>query len=434
MVAAVRAEGAAPAEAVAPIAGAAQPRIDPKKIPELIEPGPERRGAHVSTIPIVEAQAQANPIVRLCLAYSEFNIKDAINKYIRKDIDFNVAAGDGYDPLDAMEDVKKIDTLNILSIYVNSLVFNQEIFSELIIRFTHLPRGNQFILRAAQYMRPIMRRICYLIDAGQRATIGASMDMVSSFYPYQPTPHDFSKFTMLDDGMRNAWLQYLINKIFGAGGVDPQTIFDNMKLFVLLYNYIGPVGAFPDTPPVINYLDVVGPLIDEHYAGCKTKDVNLLLRTMSWESEEPRVVAAFDIASADAAARAAAARVPAGRAAGINAKDKQLARVAPKSASFLTPIDSRLAEITKKHKSSSTAKLDLNRVKAGGNKPNNHTRRNKNKRKKNSKTKTKTKAKSSPKYKKRIPSSRSGSQSNRKKYKPTKSQKNVTFKRRRARK
>ena len=67
-------------------------------------------------------------------------------------------------------------------------------------------------------------------------------------------------------------------------------------------------------------------------------------------------------------------------------------------------------------------------------KPNNHTRRNKNNRKKNSKTKTKTKAKSSTKYKKVIPYSRSGSQSNRKKSKPKKSQKNVTFKRRRARK
>jgi hypothetical protein len=69
-------------------------------------------------------------------------------------------------------------------------------------------------------------------------------------------------------------------------------------------------------------------------------------------------------------------------------------------------------------------------------KPNNHTRRNKNNRKKNSKTKTKTKtkAKSCTKYKKVIPYSRSGSQSNRKKSKPKKSQKNVTFKRRRARK
>jgi hypothetical protein len=67
-------------------------------------------------------------------------------------------------------------------------------------------------------------------------------------------------------------------------------------------------------------------------------------------------------------------------------------------------------------------------------KTNNHTRRNKNKRKKNTKSKTKFKPKSSSKYKKVIPSSRSGSQSNRKKSKPKKSQKNVTFKRRRARK
>ena len=69
-------------------------------------------------------------------------------------------------------------------------------------------------------------------------------------------------------------------------------------------------------------------------------------------------------------------------------------------------------------------------------KTNNHTRRNKNKRKKNSKSKTKTKfkTKSSPKHRKAIPSSRSGSQSNRKKSKTKKSQKNVTFKRRRARK
>lgn len=64
-------------------------------------------------------------------------------------------------------------------------------------------------------------------------------------------------------------------------------------------------------------------------------------------------------------------------------------------------------------------------------KPNNHTRRNKNKRKKNSKTKTKFNTKSSPKHRKVIPSSCSGSQSNRKKSKPKKSQKNVTFKRRR---
>jgi hypothetical protein len=77
-----------------------------------------------------------------------------------------------------------------------------------------------------------------------------------------------------------------------------------------------------------------------------------------------------------------------------------------------------------------------NKTKSNNNlsKKNNHTRRNKNKRKKNTKNKTKFKPKSSSKYKKVIPSSRYGSQSNRKKSKPKKSQKNVTFKRRRARK
>ena len=61
-------------------------------------------------------------------------------------------------------------------------------------------------------------------------------------------------------------------------------------------------------------------------------------------------------------------------------------------------------------------------------KKNNHTRRNNNKRIKNSKTK------SFHKHRKVIPYSRSGSQSNRKKSKSKKSQKNVTFKRWRARK
>ena len=61
-------------------------------------------------------------------------------------------------------------------------------------------------------------------------------------------------------------------------------------------------------------------------------------------------------------------------------------------------------------------------------KKNNHTRRNNNKLIKNSKTK------SFHKHRKVIPYSRSGSQSNRKKSKSKKSQKNVTFKRWRARK
>ena len=410
------------AAALAPVAGAAQPIIDPIKVHEL-------RGAYVLTITIVQAQAN-----RLCLAYSEFNIKDAISKYIRKDIDFNVAADAGYNPLRAMQDVKKIETMNILSIDVNSLVFNQEIFSELIIRFSHLPRGNQFILNAAQYMRPIMRRICFLIDARQQANIRATMDEIRNFYPYRPTPHDVSKFTILDDGMRNAWLQYLINKIFGVGGVDPQTIFDNMKLFVLLYNYIGPVNEqiiFPNPAPnpARNYLDVVGRLIDEHYAGCQTQNADLLRLSLLWNSQEPRVIAAPALKS------------------GFDAKTRQeyIQAVAAKGDTSATQTNP-VKKATGNRPTSGSRAAEVNAVKRatninvqqrkGGNKPNNHTRRNKNNRKKNSKTKTKTKtkAKSSTKYKKKIPSSRSGSQSNRKKSKPKKSQKNVTFKRRRARK
>jgi hypothetical protein len=62
-------------------------------------------------------------------------------------------------------------------------------------------------------------------------------------------------------------------------------------------------------------------------------------------------------------------------------------------------------------------------------KTNNHTRKNKYKRNNKNKNKNK-KHKSSPKYRKIVPSSRSGSQSNRKKSKSKLPQKNVTFKRR----
>ena len=395
--------------------------------------------------------AQGNDVNRLCLAYNQANIRSAINKYIKMDIDMNVdaarvtaAAAAAAFNLDtaqqaaiqqdaiqqASNDVQQVNGTYTISVTTGSLVFNQEIFSELIIRFSHLPRGNQFILGAAQYMRPIMRRICCLIDTRQQATIGESMTSINNFYPYRPTPHDVSKFTMLNDGMRNAWLQYLINKIFAVEGGNPQTVFDNMKLFVLLYNYIVPVGqaiVFPDHPPNINYLDVVGPLINEHFIVCQTGIEALLRLSTSWESQEPRVIAAA-------------------AAAGVTAKKKQEAIEAAKGDTSATQTNSVKKATGNKPTAGSRAAAAaatagvlratrVNQIRhSGGNRPNNHTRRNKNKRKKNSKTKTKFKTKSSPKHKKVIPSSRSGSQSNRKKSKPKKSQKNVTFKRRRARK
>ena len=158
----------------------------------------------------------------------------------------------------ASNDVQQVRGTNTISFNPGSLVFNQEIFSELITRFSHLPRGNQYILDAARYMQPIMLQICEFIDrrnpANIRETIIEYMNSIRGLpYPYRPALHDTSKFTMLNDGMRDAWLQYLINKILL--GENEQTIFDNMKLFVLLYNYIGPVNGqiiFPN-PYNVNY-------------------------------------------------------------------------------------------------------------------------------------------------------------------------------------
>ena len=277
---------------------------------------------------------------RLCLAYNQANIRSAISKYIKMDIDMNInaardavaaaaaaaaataaadaaaataaadaaaaAAAASFNLANAQQaatrqasfDVRQVNGTNTISVNTESLVFNQEIFTQLIVRFSHLPRGNQYILGAAQYMRPIMRRICCLIDKREQITIEESITNINPFYPYNPKPHDVSKFTMLNQGMKNNWLQYLINKIFAVEGWSPQTVFDNMKLFVLLYNYIGPlIGGpvvFPNPPQGIIYLDVVGELINEHFTGCQTVNETLLRLSMTWESQEPRVIAAHE--------------------------------------------------------------------------------------------------------------------------------------------
>jgi hypothetical protein len=179
-----------------------------------------------------------------------------------------------------------------------------------------------------------------------------------------------------------------------------------------LYNYIGPLNpemVFPNPPGNINYLTAIGPLIDEHFKVC---DIGTR-RNREEAVEEVEVPAAPGIARVPPAilrGRRSAPRVP-----GVPG----------------VPAAIRAANVIVNQVEGQTKKRAKTQ---GGGTRNNHTRRNKNKRKKNSNTKTKFKPKSSPKYKKVIPSSRSGSQSNRKKSKPKKSQKNVTFKRRRARK
>ena len=392
--------------AAAAAAEAAQVVIDNGIVPEI--------AARPQVVGVVEG----NENNRLCLAYNQANISNAISKYIKMDIDMNItAARDAAAATQqALFDVQKVNRTNTISVTTGSLVFNQEIFSELIIRFSHLPRGNQYILDAAQYMLPIMRRICCLIDKRVQTTIEESIEesitTINPYYPYKPKPHDVSKFTMLNQEMKNNWLQYLINKIFAVEGGNPQTVFDNMKLFVLLYNYIGPLLGrveFPNPPQGITYLDVVGELINEHFTGCQTVNEDLLRLSMRWESEEPREIAA------------AAKKKP--------NPTKSLNRELP-------PPVNKAAAAAAAAAISRTISFKLKRPQPseppqpfeGGNRTN-HTRKNKYKR--NNKNK---KHKSSPKYRKVVPSSRSGSQSNRKKSKSKLTHKNVTFKRRRARK
>jgi hypothetical protein len=390
---------AAPAAAAA----AAPVMIDNGIVPEIAE----------GQLDVVVVEGNENN--RLCLAYNQANIRNAISKYIKMDIDmnitaaraaaaahFNLATAQQAATRQASIDVQKVRETNTISVTTGSLVFNQEIFSELIIRFSHLPRGNLYILGAAQYMRPIMRRICCLIDKREQTNIEESITNINPFYPYKPKPHDVSKFTMLNQGMKNNWLQYLINKIFAVGGGNPQTVFDNMKLFVLLYNYIGPLVqavVFPNPPQDINYLEVVGPLINEHFTGCPTGNPNLLRLSMTWKSEEPREIEA--------------------------AKKKPKPTTKSLTQPLKPPVNKAVASAAAAKQLRNTRMQPGHR---GGNRTN-HTRKNKYKR--NNKNK---KHKSSPKYRKVVPSSRSGSQSNRKKYKSKLPHKNVTFKRRRARK
>ena len=297
----------------------------------------------------------------------------------------------------ASNDVKQVHGTNTISFNSGSLVFNQEIFSELITRFSHLPRGNEYILGAARYMRPIMLQICEYIERGQTLNITQYMNSIRELpYPYRPALHDISKFTMLSPYMKNMWLGHLKNKILL--GENEQTIFDNMKLFVLLYKYIVSDNASIDPTnrrQDINYLTAIRALIDEHFKVCGT-------RRNREEAEEEVEVHAARVAGLPAAMQVANA--------------------------IANPPANRPAK--KPRQGGGTIRF---RNLSSPKKTNNHTRRNKNKRKKNSKSKTKTKfkTKSSPKHRKAIPSSRSGSKSNRKKSKPKKSQKNVTFKRRR---
>jgi hypothetical protein len=226
-----------------------------------------------------------------------------------------------------------------------------------------------------------------------------------------------------------------------------------MRLLVLLYNCI--VFGNPDfrhhvlqaNPPY--YLNRIGPTIDARFIECQSGNPGLLRLYQKWKSEEPIEIAAAEAGLAAAEAGLAAKKRQEKLNQEVKAESKKKDKNSDVRTSEVRTSDvrtigrrvgpgARVAEAVKIAANIRNVRVSAIRnhtppPPSGGTR-NNHTRRNKNKRKKNSKSKTKFKPKSSSKYKKVIPSSRSGSQSNRKKSKPKKSQKNVTFKRRRARK
>ena len=223
---------------------------------------------------------------RLCLSYTRFNIQDAINKYIKLDIEQYVLHGIPPEGAEgararAQNDIKlvqlQIQDHNIITIRVESPVFMYEIFNNLIIRFSSLPRGRDYIVGANKYMYIITMRICSLIDNVSPVsldTINESISTIGQYYPFRPKLHDTSKFMMLSQVMKHAWSIYLIKKIISS--LDPQIVFDNIRLLVLLFNYIGPIptGISANKPGSIQQIT---PLIIKNYKPCMTDQSSIIL-------------------------------------------------------------------------------------------------------------------------------------------------------------
>lgn len=311
--------------------------------------------------------------------------------------------------------------------------------------------------------------------------------------PYKPTPHDVSKFVDFDQHpqfFRNRWLVHLITEIFNSGD-DGEKLFNNMKLLILLFKYLTllPIDIVPENAISTNTIDIqtvttqraidrARDLIIQIYTCGRIAQRNLSPQ-VEQQIEEARIttqgvnsivnIAAADaclvdavcgnavrtaqIAPADIPPAAAAAGLAhavathqtnvAAAAAGVVTRNQARAvrRNAATAAAAAAAVHPQIIGTPRKATPHENTKKglyhDLRRDLQGGTirirnphspkKPNNHTRKNKYKR--NNKNKNK-KHKYSPKYRKINPSSRSGSQSNKKKSKSKLPQKNVTFKRR----
>ena len=384
----------------------------------------------------------------LCLAYNKFNVNDALTKYREtQDRLGNVGSG--------IESVKKIQLApQVIGISFLSLVFTNELIGQLIGRFSKLPRGKKFIQLTADKMKFIMQR--FLLNM---TTTPANGENISFFYivkhcmvddialtlEYTPHNHDILKFTDLPDipeqclgqFLRSKWAFFLVSNIINnfsvSTNIDDVTVkalFNYLRLFILLYKYLNitevTLGGMQytnrshDKPMNSGLIQLVNLEVESVFT------VNCIEETAT---APPKPVIVPVVAAATGATVATA-----------SLSTRKLPPKQPVEKGVLEPAIKKETPpgVAAKAPSIVAAKARSGPAKApaGGTiclrkphspkKTNNHTRRNKYKR--NNKNK---KHKSSPKYRKINPSSRSGSQSNRKKSKSKLPQKNVTFKRRR---
>jgi hypothetical protein len=355
----------------------------------------------------------------LSLTYSSFNIKEALEKYRDFQNGYNIADMQGSHVVRKIQIYSPPQVRNpfqVLGINCKSKVFQEVILQQLLVRFSIIPKGKQFTITASGNMGILLKELyqnifTFIIKINSppvnvftaegfatlcQDLVTTLLNRVKELNIYTPGKHDVSKFEnfpTLDDPttsnntctpiyFRIKWIVYLVCGMINSAKVDagtaPSLVYKHMKLFILLLKYLINTGEESNLKDNIMSRLVALGVVDDNF-GIDINDPTLHQVNILIESEYPRLEQSCELTSQ---ARAAAARKGGGT-----------------------------IRIRKPHSPKKT---------------NNHTRRNKYKR--NNKNK---KHKSSPKYRKINPSSRSGSQSNRKKSKSKLPQKNVTFKRRR---
>jgi hypothetical protein len=372
----------------------------------------------------------------LCLAYDPYTIEKAFTLYKNAERNFRA---------DPENYVFKIE--NTIAIRKDSEVLKRDVLSRLTDAFSKLPRGQAYLNESYNFMNTTLTN--FIIALGGDRSIFNILSRIAGIHgilinnPYKPTPHDVSKFIdyrKSPQAYRNDWINYLLTQIFNSAD-DGEKLFNHMKLLVLLFKYLILLPTYLETDEVVvqpvtettqNALAFARQLIQRHYncaqitvrqaaqtEGLLSQGIIQNIQAAQGTTQQRNAADAADVAAAAAAAvpargrRAVAQPLPA-------PVDEQPVRGTRRRRTVTLP--DTLENTKKGRQGGGTIRI---RNPRSPKKPNNHTRRNKYKR--NNKNK---KHKSSPKYRKINPSSRSGSQSNRKKSKSKLPQKNVTFKRR----